>query len=181
MNLENDIRSEDHQAWPDDHLTETPQLQIHTDGACSGNPGPGGCAAILICGPKRKELHRPYRWTTSNRMELMALIMAMEELTQRYDITVHTDSKYVAEAFNAGWLANWRRNGWRTASGKPVRNIDLWRRLEALVARQPVAFNWVRGHSGHPENEHCDQLARAACRSSADDMWMDMGYEAQDA
>lgn len=136
-------------------------VDIFTDGACSGNPGPGGWAAILRTGEHEKELSGGERATTNNRMELTAVIRALEALKRRSDVTIHTDSKYVMDGLTQ-WLPKWKKNGWKTADKKPVKNDDLWRELDVLCARHELKWRWVRGHSGHPENERADQLARAA-------------------
>lgn len=137
------------------------QVEIFTDGACTGNPGPGGWAAILRSGAAEKELFGGERATTNNRMELMAAIKAFEALKQPSAVTIHTDSRYVMDGATK-WMANWKRNGWKTADKKPVKNEDLWRALEAAATPHKVTWRWVRGHNGHPENERCDALARGA-------------------
>ena len=137
---------------------------IHADGACLGNPGPGGYGAILNCDGHEKELAGGFRLTTNNRMEILGVIMALEALTQPRQVKVVTDSMYVRDAIEKRWLANWKRNGWKTAARTPVKNRDLWERLDGLLARHKVTFAWVRGHAGHPENERCDALASQAAR-----------------
>ncbi len=137
---------------------------IYTDGACSGNPGPGGWGAILISGALRKEISGGDPDTTNNRMELMAAIAALRELKGSGAVELHTDSKYVKQGITE-WIVNWKANNWKRRSGKrwlPVKNEDLWRELDALVARHQVTFHWVEGHAGHPENERADELARGA-------------------
>ena len=136
-------------------------VQIFTDGACSGNPGPGGWGAILRAGGVEKELSGGEAATTNNRMELMAAISALEALKRPCRVEVYTDSNYVKDGITR-WIHNWRRNGWRTADRKPVKNAELWQRLDALMAIHDVAWRWVRGHAGHAENERADQLARDA-------------------
>ncbi len=138
-----------------------PKVDVFTDGACSGNPGPGGWGAILRAGGQEKELSGGERHTTNNRMELMAAIRALEALTKPSAITVHTDSRYVMDGVTQ-WLPRWKKSGWKTADKKPVKNEDLWRKLDEACARHQVHWRWVRGHSGHPENERADALARAA-------------------
>ena len=138
-----------------------PRVDIFTDGACSGNPGPGGWAAILRAGGHEKELSGGDRATTNNRMELMAVIKALEALKQPSAVIVHTDSRYVMDGATK-WMKNWKRNGWKTADKKPVKNEELWRALEDAAARHAVSWRWVEGHSGHAENERADALARAA-------------------
>jgi len=142
-----------------------PDLFAYTDGACSGNPGPGGWGALMIAREgdtvvKERELKGGAADTTNNRMELLAAIAALESLTRATDITVITDSAYVKNGVT-GWIHGWKRNGWRTASKKPVKNVDLWQRLDAAQASHKVTWEWVKGHAGHPENERADELARA--------------------
>ena len=136
-------------------------LEIHTDGSCLGNPGPGGWAAVLRCGETRRELSGGYAHTTNNRMEILSVIRALESLDEPCSVTLHTDSQYVAKAIQDRWLENWQRNGWLTSARKPVKNRDLWERLAVLLARHTVRFHWLKGHAGHAENERCDELARA--------------------
>jgi ribonuclease HI len=136
-----------------------PHVVIHTDGACSGNPGPGGFGVILVSGDHRKELKGGELQTTNNRMELMAAITALEALKRPCLVDLHTDSQYVRNGIMS-WIKQWKRNGWRTADKKPVKNVDLWQRLEAALARHQVRWHWVRGHAGDPMNERADELAR---------------------
>lgn len=142
---------------------EAPQkeVQIFTDGACSGNPGPGGWGAILRYGAHEKELSGGAGETTNNRMELTAVIAALEALKEPCAVTLTTDSRYVADGVTKGWAAGWRRRGWKKADGKPALNPDLWERLLTLLEKHKVEIIWVRGHAGHPENERCDRLAVA--------------------
>jgi ribonuclease HI len=140
-------------------------VEIFTDGACLGNPGPGGWAAILRTGSQEREISGGERATTNNRMELMAAIRALEALKTRSKITLHTDSRYVMDGITQ-WLTRWKTNGWKTADKKPVKNADLWRELETQAARHDIEWRWVRSHSGHDENERVDKLARAAIPSS---------------
>jgi len=135
------------------------RVSIWTDGACSGNPGPGGWGAVLRYGGHEKELKGGEPLTTNNRMELTAAIEALESLTRPCPVTLHTDSQYLRSGVT-GWLDRWKRNGWRTADRKPVRNEDLWRRLDAAAARHEVRWLWVRGHAGDELNERADELAR---------------------
>jgi len=138
-----------------------PRVDIFTDGACTGNPGPGGWAAILRAGEHEKELTGGERATTNNRMELMAAIRSLEALRKPSAVVVHTDSRYVMDGITK-WLPRWKANGWRTSAKQPVKNDDLWRALEAAAAPHDVTWRWVHGHSGHPENERADALARSA-------------------
>ena len=137
----------------------TPQVVIHTDGACSGNPGPGGWGAILQSGGKTRELKGGELATTNNRMELMAAIQALEALTRDCRVELHTDSTYVMKGISE-WIHNWKRRGWLTADKKPVKNDDLWKRLDTARLRHQVDWRWVKGHAGHELNERADQLAR---------------------
>ena len=133
---------------------------IYTDGACSGNPGPGGWAAILSCMGHEKELSGGEAETTNNRMELMAAISALEALREPCEVELWTDSQYIARAINEGWLADWKRRGWERKEGE-LKNPELWRRLDALLGEHKVAVGWVKGHDGHEYNERCDALAVA--------------------
>ena len=137
-----------------------PNITIYTDGACSGNPGPGGWGAILISGEHRKELFGGERETTNNRMELMAAIEALDALKRSSNVVLHTDSTYVKDGITK-WIHGWRRNGWRTAAKKPVKNSELWQRLDEASKRHDIDWRWVKGHAGHPENERADELARS--------------------
>jgi ribonuclease HI len=137
------------------------RVEIHTDGACLGNPGPGGWAALLRYGAHEREVVGGEADTTNNRMELMAAISALESLTEACAIDLHTDSQYVRQGI-AEWMPNWIRRGWKTAGGDPVKNRDLWERLHAATTRHRIAWHWVKGHSGDPDNERVDALARAA-------------------
>ncbi len=141
-----------------------PELFAYTDGACSGNPGPGGWGALLIARNgaeviKERELSGGAEDTTNNRMELMAAISALEALERPTALTLVTDSVYVKDGLTK-WIHGWKRNGWKTAAKKPVKNEELWKRLDAAVARHTVTWEWVKGHAGHPENERADELAR---------------------
>ncbi len=139
---------------------ERPNIVIYTDGACSGNPGPGGWGAILMSGSHRKELKGGEAHTTNNRMELMAVIAALEALKSPSTVELWTDSQYVKNGITA-WIFGWKRNGWKTADKKPVKNAELWQQLDTARARHKVEWKWVKGHAGHPENERADELARA--------------------
>jgi ribonuclease HI len=135
-------------------------VEVWTDGACSGNPGPGGWGAILVYKGKEKDLAGGEQLTTNNRMELMAAISALETLSRPCTVALHTDSQYVKGGIT-GWIHGWKRNGWKTADKKPVKNEDLWRRLDAALARHRVEWRWVKGHAGDVMNERADALARA--------------------
>jgi ribonuclease HI len=141
-------------------VSDTP-IVIHTDGACSGNPGPGGWGAILQWNEHRKEIKGGEAHTTNNRMELMGAIMALEALKRPSTVDLHTDSQYLRQGIT-GWIHGWKRNGWKTADKKPVKNVDLWQRLELAIERHTVRWHWVRGHAGHDLNERADELAREA-------------------
>ncbi|MGI9404085.1 MAG: ribonuclease HI [Hyphomicrobium sp.] len=142
-------------------MTAKTPVVIYTDGACSGNPGPGGWGAILIYGDRRKEISDGEAETTNNRMELMAAIKALEALKRPSRVELHTDSSYLKNGIT-GWIDRWKANGWRTANKKPVKNVELWQRLDEAQARHQIDWHWVRGHAGHPENERADDLAREA-------------------
>ncbi|TDT94416.1 MULTISPECIES: ribonuclease HI [Azorhizobium] len=135
------------------------RVEIWTDGACSGNPGPGGWGAILRSGPHEKELKGGEALTTNNRMELMAAISALEALKKPCGVDLHTDSEYLRNGITK-WMFGWKRNGWRTADKKPVKNQDLWERLDAALQSHDIAWHWVKGHAGNELNERADQLAR---------------------
>jgi ribonuclease HI len=142
-------------------------VDIYTDGACRGNPGRGGWGAILVYGAREKEMSGGEAMTTNNRMELMAAIAAMEALREPCDITLTSDSKYLTDAINKGWLTSWKKNGWQKADKKPVLNVELWQRLDGLLTTHTVRFVWVHGHQGHAYNERCDALATAYADSLA--------------
>jgi ribonuclease HI len=135
------------------------KVTIWTDGACSGNPGPGGWGAILTCDGHEKDLCGGEQLTTNNRMELTAAIMALEALKRPCEIDLHTDSQYVKGGVT-GWIHGWKRNGWKTSDKKPVKNVDLWQQLDAAAQRHTVTWHWVKGHAGHEMNERADELAR---------------------
>ena len=137
----------------------TPKVTIYSDGGCHPNPGAGAWAAILQFGDKEKELTGGEKVTTNNRMELTAVTRALEELKVACDVTVVTDSQYLANAFREKWVEKWKRNGWKTSGKEPVKNKDLWEVLDALIAKHRVTWEWTRGHVGHVENERCDVLA----------------------
>ncbi len=140
-------------------MSDATKLTIYTDGACSGNPGPGGWGAILIYGEHRKELNGGERDTTNNRMELLAAIESLEALKRPSTVALYTDSAYVKNGITS-WIHGWKRNGWKTADKKPVKNVELWQRLDAALTSHTVSWHWVKGHAGHPENERADELAR---------------------
>ena len=135
------------------------KVEIFTDGACSGSPGPGGWGAVLRCGTAEKELSGGEKSTTNNRMELTAVISALSALKQRCTVTICSDSKYVIDAVTKGWAKSWQKNNWIKSDKKPALNADLWERLLGLLDQHDVSFVWIKGHAGHPENERCDQMA----------------------
>lgn len=143
------------------------RVSIFTDGACEGNPGPGGWAAVLISGGRRREISGYDPATTNNRMELTAALEALRALKGRCDVDLHTDSQYLRNGMEQ-WLAKWKRNGWRTADKKAVKNADLWEALDQAAQAHTVRWHWVRGHDGNPENERCDALANEAIRRARD-------------
>ena len=134
-------------------------VEIYTDGACSGNPGPGGWGAVLRFGSVEKELFGGETETTNNRMELVAAIEALNALKERCRVDLYTDSVYVRDGIS-GWIEGWKKNGWKTAARKPVKNVELWRALDEARARHDVRWHWTKSHAGHPENERADKLAR---------------------
>lgn len=140
----------------------TAAVTIYTDGACSGNPGPGGWGAILISSERERELWGGEGRTTNNRMEMMAAIQALEALTRPCRVELHTDSQYLRQGITE-WISGWKARGWKTAAKAPVKNEDLWRRLDEARARHEVSWRWVKGHAGHPLNERADGLARRGC------------------
>jgi len=140
-------------------VSEAKRVEVWTDGACSGNPGPGGWGAILIYDGHRKELKGGEADTTNNRMELSAAIAALEALKRPSAVDIHTDSQYLRGGIT-GWLKGWKKNGWKTSDRKPVKNVDLWQRLDALAVQHDINWHWVRGHAGTEENERADELAR---------------------
>jgi ribonuclease HI len=144
-----------------------PVVEIYSDGACKGNPGPGGWGAVLRYNLKEKELWGGEAATTNNRMELMAAIRALEALKRRSRVKLYTDSLYVMKGISQ-WIHDWKRKGWRTADKKPVKNEDLWRRLDELAGKHDIEWHWVRGHAGHPENERADQLANKGIPASGE-------------
>ncbi len=135
------------------------KVEIFTDGACSGNPGPGGYGVILKYNGHEKELSEGYKNTTNNRMELLAIIKGLEALKEPCEVTVYSDSRYIVDAINKGWVRRWAANNWKRNKTETAKNIDLWIQLLKLLDRHKVTFVWVKGHAGHPENERCDELA----------------------
>ena len=146
-------------------------VEIFTDGACSGNPGPGGWGAILRYGETEKEMNGGEPQTTNNRMELMAAIKAIEAVKRPCEIHLHTDSEYLRQGITT-WIHSWKARNWKTADKKPVKNVDLWQRLEAAIETHDVHWHWVKGHSGHKENDRADELARLAIRQMKDASFM---------
>jgi ribonuclease HI len=147
-------------------VTELTLVHLATDGACKGNPGPGGWGAVIRAGDKEKELSGGEKLTTNNRMELMAAIKGLEALKRPCRVVLSTDSRYVMDGLTK-WLAGWQRNGWRTAAKQPVKNADLWQELIAAAAPHRIKWEWVKGHAGHPENERADKLASDAAIAAA--------------
>jgi ribonuclease HI len=152
------------------------EVSVYTDGACLGNPGPGGYGVVIDYDGHQKELSAGFRLTTNNRMELLAAIKGLTALTEPCKVKLTSDSNYVVHAVERGWIKNWIKNGWLTAGKKPVSNRDLWLEFVDAMKRHDVKLLWVRGHTGHPQNERCDQLAVAAAKSS--NLAVDTGYVA---
>ena len=160
-------------------MNEAKKVTIYTDGACLGNPGPGGYGAVLLYGDRRKELSGGFRLTTNNRMEMMGVIVGLRALKERCSVTLYSDSAYVVNAITKGWAARWRANGWKLNKKKKAVNADLWEQLLDLIDEHDVKMVWVRGHSGVKENERCDRLSVAAAQQK--NLPVDEGYElAQD-
>jgi ribonuclease HI len=151
------------------------QVIIYTDGACSGNPGPGGYGTILQSGKHSRELSQGYRKTTNNRMELMAVIAGLQILTRACDVTLYSDSRYVVDAIEKGWAKSWKARGWKKADKQPAMNADLWARALELLLKHKVKLVWVKGHASNAGNNRCDELAVAASKSG--DLIIDSGYE----
>jgi ribonuclease HI len=145
---------------------EAAPIDIYTDGACKGNPGVGGWGALMVSGAQQKELFGGEPMTTNNRMELTAVIRALEALKRRSTVRVHTDSQYVQQGISS-WIHGWKRKNWRTAGGTPVKNVDLWKTLDALATQHDVQWLWVKGHAGHPGNERADALANRGIHESS--------------
>ena len=152
------------------------QITLYTDGSCLGNPGPGGYAAVLIYKQHRKEIAQGYELTTNIRMELMAAFAGLQSLSEPCQVKLTTDSQYVRQGITQ-WIHGWKKKGWKTANREPVKNVDLWLLLDSEIQRHDVEWFWVKGHSGHPENERCDELARNAALA-ADSHLVDTGYPA---
>ncbi|WP_036800987.1 MULTISPECIES: ribonuclease HI [Photobacterium] len=152
----------------------TKQVEIFTDGSCLGNPGPGGYGTVLRYKQHEKELSDGFFMTTNNRMELLAAIVGLSSLKEPCQVDLTTDSQYVRQGITQ-WIHNWKKRGWKTADKKPVKNADLWQRLDDEAQRHHITWHWVKGHAGHPENERCDELARTAAESPSKD---DTGYQA---
>ncbi|HBW58486.1 MAG TPA: ribonuclease HI [Oscillatoriales bacterium UBA8482] len=150
------------------------EVTIYTDGACSGNPGPGGYGVVLMSGPHRQELSGGYQLTTNNRMELMAAIIGLEALKFPCAVNLYTDSRYIVDAINKGWAKKWQKNNWKRSQKESAKNPDLWERLLKISEQHQVQFLWVKGHSGDEENECCDRLAVKACQQP--DLLPDLGY-----
>jgi len=158
-------------------MAKTKRVTIYTDGACLGNPGPGGYCAILLYQGHRRELSGGYRKTTNNRMEIMAAIVGLEALKEKCNVTLYSDSEYLIKAMSRGWVQRWRAKGWKRNKREKALNPDLWERLLQLCEHHEVEFNWVRGHAGTPENIRCDELAEQAAQQP--DLPADEGYVSQ--
>ncbi|CAG8998203.1 MAG: Ribonuclease HI [Candidatus Celerinatantimonas neptuna] len=152
----------------------TKAVQLFTDGSCLGNPGPGGYGLILQYGTTQKELSGGFRLTTNNRMELLAAIVGLETLKRPCHVILTTDSQYVRQGVTQ-WIHNWKKRNWKTASKQPVKNVDLWKRLDQATQRHTIDWRWVKGHNGHPQNERCDELARDAATNQPSEI--DKDYE----
>ena len=151
------------------------QVEIFTDGSCLVNPGgPGGWAAVMKYNGNTREISGGVKASTNNRMEMTAAVEALGSLKEPCQVTLYTDSQYLKNAFTNGWIKNWKKNGWKTAAKKPVKNKDLWLKLDVLMSKHQVDLKFVRGHTGHPENERCDELAKSAAKS--DGKGVDQGY-----
>ncbi|MCL2499416.1 MAG: ribonuclease HI [Defluviitaleaceae bacterium] len=147
------------------------EVILYTDGACSGNPGPGGYGAVLLYKNRRKELSGGYNQTTNNRMEMLSVIIGLETLKEPCKVNLYSDSRYVIDAIDKGWALRWKKNGWMRNKKEPALNADLWERLLTLLQRHQVTCHWVKGHAGNPENERCDALARTAIERR--DEWLE--------
>jgi ribonuclease HI len=156
-------------------MNETKHVIIYTDGACIGNPGPGGYGVVMIYGSHRKEFSGGFRLTTNNRMEIFAAIAGLSALKSKCNVTIYSDSQYLVDAMQKGWVTRWQRNNWWRTKSEPARNIDLWERLLDLCAQHEVTFVWIKGHANHTENERCDLLSNIA--ATAADLPVDEHYE----
>ncbi|WP_290654245.1 ribonuclease HI [Idiomarina sp.] len=154
-------------------MTNTNAVHLYTDGSCLGNPGPGGYGVVLEYNKHRKELSQGFKCTTNNRMEMLACIEGLKALKRDCEVVITTDSQYVKQGIEQ-WMHGWKRNGWKTSAKKPVKNQDLWIKLDTEIQRHKVRWDWVKGHSGHPQNERCDELAREAASGSS--LQEDGGY-----
>jgi len=150
------------------------KITVYTDGACSGNPGPGGYGAILLYKGQKKELSGGYKLTTNNRMEIVAVLTALEALKEPCEVEIYSDSRYVVDAIEKGWAEKWRKNGWKRNKSDPAVNVDLWERMLELLSKHDVKFIWVKGHADNPGNERCDELARGFILSG--ELLEDEGY-----
>ncbi|GLP96197.1 ribonuclease HI [Paraferrimonas sedimenticola] len=155
-------------------MAQTKHIRIYTDGSCLGNPGPGGYGILLTYKQHKKELSKGYRLTTNNRMEMLAAIVALESLTEPCQVTLTSDSQYLRQGITQ-WIHGWKKKGWKTASKQPVKNVDLWKRLDTCQQQHQIDWQWVKGHAGHPENERVDDLARIAAEEAA--THIDEAYE----
>ncbi|MEO5356854.1 MAG: ribonuclease HI [Nitrospirae bacterium YQR-1] len=156
-------------------MEDLPLVEIYTDGACIGNPGPGGFAAVLLFEDKRKEVSGGYRLTTNNRMEIMAAIAGLSVLKRKCAVNIYSDSRLLVDAMTKGWVQSWKKRGWRKADGKPALNSDLWEKLLSLTLIHEAGFYWIRGHTGDEENEICDRLSKHA--AAGDNLMVDEVYE----
>ncbi|MBM7073507.1 ribonuclease HI [Shewanella sp. 202IG2-18] len=158
-------------------MAELKQIHIYTDGSCLGNPGPGGYGVVMNYKQHRKELSGGFVLTTNNRMELLAPIVALESLKEKCDVVLTSDSQYMRQGITQ-WIHGWKKKNWMTSNKKPVKNVDLWKRLDLAAQKHNIDWKWVKGHSGHPENERCDDLARNAAEASPSEI--DEGYQPTD-
>ncbi|TKB48402.1 ribonuclease HI [Ferrimonas sediminicola] len=157
-------------------MTQLKSVTLYTDGSCLGNPGPGGYGVLLRYRQHTREMSAGYRLTTNNRMEMLAAIVGLESLKEPCQVSLHTDSQYLRQGITQ-WIHGWKRKGWKTASKQPVKNVDLWKRLDDATQKHSIEWHWVKGHSGQPENERVDDLAREA--ASGKDLKEDSGYQPQ--
>ncbi|NHM28375.1 ribonuclease HI [Desulfofundulus sp. TPOSR] len=157
-------------------MADLPEVEIYTDGACSGNPGPGGYGVVLRYGNHIKEISGGYAQTTNNRMELMAVIEGLRALKRPCRVTIYTDSRYIVDAMTRGWVRRWQANGWRRENGEPAKNADLWRQILSLASKHRITWVWVKGHADNIYNNRCDQLAVEASRRAS--LPVDPGFQA---